>query len=91
MTQEDLAKTMGKSQSAVSNKLRLLQLSDKVQQAVLKEEISERHARTLLRIDDSKKQVEMLNKVIAEKINVRDLEKLIDEMYPKKKKEEESE
>ena len=91
MTQEDLAKTMGKSQSAVSNKLRLLQLSDKVQQAVLKEEISERHARTLLRIDDSKKQVEMLNKVIAEKINVRDLEKLIDEMYPKKKKEEEAE
>ena len=87
MTQEDLAKTMGKSQSAVSNKLRLLQLTDEVQQAVLKEEISERHARTLLRIDDSKKQKEMLHKVIDEKINVRDLEKLIDEMYPKPKKE----
>ena len=89
MTQEELAKTMGKSQSAVSNKLRLLQLTDEVQQAVLKEEISERHARTLLRIDDSKKQKEMLHKVIDEKINVRDLEKLIDEMYPKAKKETE--
>ena len=87
MTQEDLAKTMGKSQSAVSNKMRLLQLTDEVQQAVLKEEISERHARTLLRIEDSKKQKEMLHKVIEEKINVRDLEKLIDEMYPKPKKE----
>ena len=76
MTQEELAKTMGKSQSAVSNKMRLLQLTDEVQQAVLKEEISERHARTLLRVEDHKKQIEMLHKVIEEKINVRDLEKL---------------
>ena len=48
MTQEELAKTMGKSQSAVSNKIRLLSLSEEVQQALLKEEISERHARALL-------------------------------------------
>ena len=48
MTQEDLAKTMGKSQSSVANKLRLLQLSDSVQEALLKEQISEKHARTLL-------------------------------------------
>jgi len=88
MTQEELAKTMGKSQSAISNKMRLLQLTEEVQQAVLKEEISERHARTLLRVTDSKKQIEMLKKVIAEKINVRDLEKMIDEIYPKEKKEE---
>ena len=91
MTQEELAKTMGKSQSAVSNKMRLLQLTEEVQQAVLKEEISERHARTLLRVTDSKKQIEMLKKVIAEKINVRDLEKMIDEIYPKEKKEEKQE
>ena len=88
MTQEELAKTMGKSQSAVSNKLRLLQLTDEVQQAVLKEEISERHARTLLRLEDAKKQKEMLHKVIKEKINVRELEKLIDEISPRKKEEE---
>ncbi len=91
MTQEELAKTMGKSQSAISNKMRLLQLTEEVQQAVLKEEISERHARTLLRVTDSKKQIEMLKKVIAEKINVRDLEKMIDEIYPKEKKEEKQE
>ena len=47
MTQETLAKTMGKSQSAVANKLRLLALPDEIQRALLKENISERHARTL--------------------------------------------
>ena len=65
MTQEELAKTMGKSQSAVANKIRLLGLSDEVQDALLKEQISERHARTLLNIPDKKKQKEMLKKVIS--------------------------
>jgi len=55
MTQEELAKTMGKSQSAVANKLRLLNLSEEVQDAILKEQISERHARALLNVPDSKK------------------------------------
>ena len=50
MTQEELARTMGKSQSAVANKIRLLGLSDEVQEALLKEQISERHARTLLNL-----------------------------------------
>ena len=88
MTQEELAKTMGKSQSAVANKLRLLQLNDDTKKALLSEEISERHARTLLRIEDPEQQTEMLKRVITEKINVRDLEKEIDALYPKKEKEE---
>ena len=86
MTQEELAKTMGKSQSAVANKLRLLQLNDDVKKALLSDEISERHARTLLRIEDPAKQTEMLKRVITEKINVRDLEKEIDKIYPRKEK-----
>ncbi|MBQ6477199.1 MAG: ParB/RepB/Spo0J family partition protein [Bacilli bacterium] len=88
MTQEELAKTMGKSQSAVANKLRLLQLNDDVKKALLSEEISERHARTLLRIEDPVAQTEMLKRVITEKINVRDLEKEIDKIAPKKEIEE---
>ncbi|MBQ9019533.1 MAG: ParB/RepB/Spo0J family partition protein [Bacilli bacterium] len=88
MTQEELAKTMGKSQSAVANKIRLLSLSDAVQEALLKEEISERHARTLLNIPDAKKQKEMLKKVIDEKMNVRVLEEEIKKMYPKEEKDE---
>ena len=58
MTQEELAKTMGKSQSAIANKLRLLSLTDEVQDALLKDQISERHARTLLNapsVDSQKK------------------------------------
>ncbi len=77
MTQEELAKTMGKSQGAVANKLRLLSLSEAVQDALLKEQISERHARTLLNISDKEKQKEMLKKVIAEKMTVRELEQEI--------------
>ncbi len=86
MTQEDLAKTMGKSQSAVANKIRLLGLSDEVQDALLKEQISERHARTLLNITDKKKQREMLKKVISEKMTVRQLEQEIKAMYSKEGK-----
>ena len=83
MTQEELAKTMGKSQSSVANKIRLLSLSEDVQEALLKEEISERHARALINIPDLKKQKEMLKKVIAEKMSVRVLEEEIKKMYPK--------
>ena len=88
MTQEELAKTMGKSQSAVANKIRLLSLSEDVQDSLLKEEISERHARALINIPDAKKQKEMLKKVIAEKMSVRLLEEEIKKMYPKEDEEE---
>lgn len=83
MTQEELAKTMGKSQSSVANKLRLLTLPEEVQDAVLKEQISERHARCLLNIPDSKKQKEELKKIINNKMSVRSLEEDIKRMYPK--------
>ena len=77
MTQEELARTMGKSQSAVANKLRLLALPDDIQRALLKEEISERHARTLLNIKDSDDQRKMLDRIINEKMSVRMLEEEI--------------
>ena len=91
MTQEELAKTMGKSQSAVANKIRLLSLSEDVQEALLKEEISERHARALINITDIKNQKEMLKRVIAEKMSVRVLEEEIKKMYPKEDNNETSE
>ncbi len=83
MTQEDLAKTMGKSQSAVANKLRLLSLPDEVQDSLLKEQISERHARALLNIPDLKKQKDMLKKIISNKLSVRAVEEEIKQLYPK--------
>lgn len=90
MTQDELAKTMGKSQSAVANKLRLLALPDEVQDSLLKEQISERHARALLNIPEPRKQKEILKKVIATKMTVRALEEEIKLMYPKEEKEMEN-
>ena len=86
MTQEELAKTMGKSQSAVANKIRLLSLTDQVQDALLKEQISERHARTLLNLSEPEKQVEMLKRVTSEKLSVRKLEDEINKVVPKDNK-----
>ena len=74
MTQEELAKKMGLSQSAISNKLRLLTLDESVQQAVIKEQISERHARSLLKVKDHEMQKVLLNKIITERLTVKQLE-----------------
>lgn len=74
MTQEELANNLGKSQSTVANKLRLLNLDESVQDALLKEQISERHARSLLNVPDKAKQKELLNKVIMNRMTVKQLD-----------------
>ena len=74
MTQEQLAMTMGKSQSAVSNKLRLLSLPDEIQESLLKEEISERHARSLLNVEDKNVQIDLLKEIVNNKMTVRELD-----------------
>ena len=77
LTQEQLAKLLGLSQSTVANRLRLLNLSNEVQDALLKEKISERHARSLLQISDKNKQTELLNRIITERLTVRQLYEII--------------
>lgn len=77
LTQEQLAKKMGISQPAVANKLRLLNLDEEIQQALLTEKISERHARSLLQVTDKTKQKELLNRIINERLTVRDLDQEI--------------
>ncbi len=74
LTQEQLAKRMGLSQPAIANKLRLLNLDEEVQQALLEERISERHARTLLSLNDKPAQREWLHRVINERLTVRQLD-----------------
>ncbi len=83
MNQEDLARKMGLSQSAISNKLRLLSLTVEVQDAILNEQISERHARSLLKIKDQSKQNEFLNKIITERLTVKMLEEEIKKIEEK--------
>jgi len=71
---------MGKSQSTVANKMRLLTLTNEVQMALMNNLISERHARCLLQIKDTEKQKEVLNKIITERMNVRDTDDYIKNM-----------
>ena len=79
-TQQQLAEKVGKSQSYIANKIRLLKLSDDVQDALLDNKISERHARSLLRLDGLQKQNEMLNRIINERLTVRRTDEEIDKM-----------
>ena len=79
LTQDQLASRMGKTQATISNKLRLLNLDEKVQDALLNNKISERHARSLLRVESKEEQREILDNIINNKLNVRETEKLISE------------
>jgi len=81
MTQEQLARKMGLSQSAIANKLRLLSLANEVQDAIMDNKISERHARSLLIIKEPEKQIEWLNKIVNERLTVRQLDELLRQEY----------
>jgi ParB family chromosome partitioning protein len=81
LTQEQLAVRMGKSQSAIANKLRLLNLSEEVQDALQNEKISERHARSLLGIKSVEDQKNMLNEIINNKLTVKQTDELIKQKY----------
>lgn len=70
MNQTELAIKLGKTQSTVANKLRLLNLEEEVQEALLDENISERHARSLLKLK-GKTQIDMLHKIMKERLTVR--------------------
>lgn len=77
MTQEEFAATFGKSRSYVTNLLGLLNLPKDVQNKLINKEISMSHARVLSKIDDEEKVIILADKVIKEKMNVRDLERYV--------------
>lgn len=74
LTQDELSKRLGKSRVTITNTLRLLNLSENVQQYLIEGVISEGHGRALLAIDDSKLQYELAQRVIDDKLSVRELE-----------------
>ena len=78
ITQKELAERMGVSQSYVANKLRLLSLSAHIERLIKKHGISERHARTLLRLESEDEQLDVLEKVISRELTVRECEALVD-------------
>lgn len=76
-TQEELAKRMGKKQSTIANKLRLLKLSDKVRLLCLENRLTERHARALLSLPTEELQLKVVQKVVKDSLNVKKTEELI--------------
>ncbi len=91
LTQDEIAKKLGVTQPTIANKLRLLNLTEEVQNALLHNKISERHARALLKLESPQEQVDMLNRIINEKINVKQSEEEIDSLLGYSKPTEELE
>lgn len=77
LKQDEVAERVSKSRTAVTNSMRLLKLSDKVQNMIIDDMISTGHARALLAIDDPEKQYELASKIFDEKLSVRETEKLV--------------
>ncbi|WP_017471592.1 nucleoid occlusion protein [Amphibacillus jilinensis] len=80
LTQEALAQRLGKSQSTIANKMRLLKLPESVQQAILNKSITERHARALIVLKNQDKQEQLLQEVIEKQLNVKQTEERIEKM-----------
>lgn len=77
LSQRELGRLLGVTQSAVANKLRLLRLCPEVQKRVSELGVSERHARELLRLGGEEEQLELLERIAREKMNVARCEALV--------------
>lgn len=82
-TQDALAFKLGKSQSAIANKMRLLKLSDEIKAKVVEYKLTERHCRALLKIDNENMRVKVLNAIIAKNMNVTETENYVEELKRK--------
>ena len=85
LTQEEVARTLGRSRSALANKLRLLELPDEVRQAVMENRLSEGHARALLGLEDKGTQSELGGRIWREKLTVREVEQIVAGAQPVEK------
>lgn len=80
ITQEAMAARVGKKQSTIANKLRLLRLSAPVRKVLMDAELSERHARALLKLPDDEKRLEVLETIVAKNFSVRQTEEYINKL-----------
>lgn len=81
LKQDEVAERVSKSRAAVTNSIRLLKLSDKVQQMVIDEMISTGHARALLAVENPEEQYNLAQKIFDEKLSVRDVEKMVKNLH----------
>ncbi|MBR2452731.1 MAG: nucleoid occlusion protein [Clostridia bacterium] len=89
ITQEELAARLGKSQSSVANKIRILRLSPEVRGLLLENGLSERHARALLSLNDEKLRLRALGIIVDRGLNVKKTDELVESMLSKNEKEDE--
>ena len=87
ITQEAMAARVGKKQSTIANKLRLLRLSAPVRKVLMDAELSERHARALLKLPDDEKRLEVLETIVAKNFSVRQTEEYISKLLDGKSEE----
>lgn len=85
LTQEALAQRLGKSQSTIANRIRLLSLPEEIQDALMVNKISERHARALLKLKDEETQLKFLNQIIEKDLTVRETDQLVKKYLEKDK------
>ena len=83
MTQEDAAIKLGKAQSTIANKLRLLKLSDEERLVITRYNLTERHARALLKLGSPEDRLLIINRVVKGKLNVEKTEQIIEEYIAK--------
>lgn len=89
LKQDEVAERVSKSRAAVTNSMRLLKLSDEVQQMVISDMISTGHARALLAVEDPNEQYALAQRIFDEKLSVRDIEKIVKAIgKPQKEKKE---
>jgi len=77
LKQEELAKRVSKNRTTIANTMRLLNLSEEVQQMLISSEITSGHARALLAVEDKDEQNKIARKIISDKLSVRDVEKIV--------------
>lgn len=92
LTQEEAASRLGKAQSTIANKLRLLKFSDAERGLLIKGNVTERQARALVRIDDQKLRIHAMGEMIINKLNIEQTESMVEGILhgiiPKKREEE---
>lgn len=81
LKQDEVAERVSKSRAAVTNSMRLLKLSDEVQQMLIDDMISTGHARALLAIENPEEQYAVAQRIFDEKLSVRDVEKLVKNIH----------
>lgn len=90
-TQDELAFKLGKKQSTIANKLRLLKLSDEIKARAIEFGLSERHCRALLRVESEEQRLKVLNTILQRNLNVAETELYIDRMLLEKASREKKE